>query len=236
MYESLVKTAKSLSAWLIPHRCLACTAIVSGPNQPFCETCHLALPFQPHSCTRCGQALNAEQDYCGRCIQSPVPFDLCFYPFRYESPISDAIHRFKYGDRPQLAKPLGTVLASEIREHGLPLPEILLPVPMHVSRLRKRGFNQSLQLCKQVATELSIPYSNGVLEKSRATPAQVGLSLRERRASIRDSFRISRNFTKKSVAVIDDVITTGSTVEEIAKILKRNGVNYVYIWGLAHTI
>lgn len=226
----------SVSNWLFPHRCLTCATAISGDRLPVCDPCYSELPFQQHCCDQCGQLLNTQQDYCGRCIKSPPPFDLCFCPFRYESPISDHIQQLKYAEQVELAKPLAKLLATEILDNDLPLPEILLPVPIHLKRLRRRGFNQSLEICKHLSRELNIPYTNQLIEKTRDTPAQAGLRRKDRRAIVRNSFRLKENFTKKSVAIIDDVFTTGSTAAEIAKILKRNGVDYVYIWGLAHTI
>lgn len=230
------QTIRALGNWLIPHRCIQCANALPMDSHPCCEQCYAGLPFQHHCCQRCGQVFTAEQDYCGRCLVSPPPFDGCFCPFRYKPPISEQIQRFKYSQRPELAHTLSKLLFTEIRANQLEIPELLIPAPMHISRLRERGYNQALLLTKHLSALLNIPYSNKIIEKHRATPAQAGLSLKHRKKNLRGSFRLRSSIAAKNVVIVDDVFTTGSTATEITKILKRNGVDYIRIWGLAHTV
>ncbi|NND00884.1 MAG: hypothetical protein HKN85_11945 [Gammaproteobacteria bacterium] len=223
-------------SWLIPRRCLTCKSTIKPGSHPLCPICYRSLPFQTNSCRRCGQAFNADQDYCGRCLHAPPPFDACFCPFRYAEPINQQIQRFKYAARPELAKALAVTLYTEIRGIGLEMPDLLIPVPLHIHRLRSRGYNQSWLLVRELARLLDIPCSNRFIKKDRATAAQTLQSLRQRKSNVRGSFSLRRPIPARSVAIVDDVITTGSTVAEIAKILKRNGVDYVQAWGVAHTI
>ena len=222
--------------WLFPQRCQSCHQVLMDRQVSFCQDCYLQLPFQEHCCNQCGQIFTGLNDHCGRCLLSPPDFDACFCPFRYEVPISDQIIRFKYGERPELAKALASLLANEIQANQIPLPELLIPVPLHISRLRKRGFNQSLLLAKELSKTLEIPISNDVIEKHRPTEPQAELSLVQRKANLRNCFRIIQQDLPKHIAIVDDVFTTGTTASEITKILKRNGVDYVQVWGLAHTI
>ena len=226
---------KAIFNWLVPKHCIQCSRVLLA-DSCCCEDCYPDLPFQSHVCCRCGQALNAQLDYCGRCLTKPPAFDVCFCPFQYKPPISDQIQRFKYSQRPEMAYNLAKLLAKEIFSNRLAMPELLIPVPVHISRLRQRGYNQSLLLTRHLSKLLQIPYSNSHIEKHHRTPAQVSQPLKQRKTNVRGCFLLKQPFTAQHVAIIDDVFTTGSTTEEMTKILKKNGVNYVQIWAIAHTI
>lgn len=222
--------------WLIPAQCLACERRVHNNSYPYCNRCVTNLPYHDYACLRCGQAFAALQDYCGRCLLHPPAYDSCFCPFTYNQPIDRHICDFKYSKQPQMAAALAQLLAAELRANNIPMPQLLLPVPIHPSRLRQRGFNQSWLLTRRLARLLRIPCSNHTLQKCKVTPAQAQLPLRARIDNNKGSFCISKGPLPDHVAIVDDVVTTGSTAEEIAKILKRNGVDYVQIWGIAHSI
>ena len=236
MNLQILRPFQSTFNWLIPRRCMACAIAMAGDSQPYCRACYQALPFQTHCCTRCGQTISAQLDYCGRCLLTPPPFDACFCPFRYEGVISEEIQRFKYGDRPELSMGLAQALNLELQAIDIAKPDLLIPVPVHISRLRKRGYNQSLLLTKSLSKLINIPFSNSLIEKHRSTEPQVNQSLRQRQNNVKGSFRMCGETPPRSIAIIDDVFTTGATAAEITKILKRNGVDYVQVWGLAHTI
>ena len=222
--------------WLIPARCIRCEDVLDDPLYPCCPDCYAKLPFEDSACIRCGQILNSMQEYCGRCIARPPSFDVCFCPFRYQGAIAEQIKTFKYGDRPELAKGLARLLATEFEASGLEKPELLIPVPLHINKLRQRGFNQSALLAGHLGKLLGVPYSSKYVHKTRATPPQVEQSMKQRRSNVRGSFQVKRLIPAKKLAIVDDVITTGATAEEITKILKRNGVDYVQVLGLAHTM
>lgn len=222
--------------WLVPHICISCQLNQASTNHPCCEQCYLELPFQPPSCHQCGQTFAARQETCGRCIASPPLYDRCFCPFEYEQPLNQQIRDFKYHQRPELAQSLGQLLVREIIATNQPLPELLIPVPLHLSRLRVRGYNQSLLLAKQIGKALGIAVESKAIIKSRKTAPQAELSMKLRANNLKGSFALKKAIRARSVAIIDDVVTTGSTTSEIAKILKRNGVDYVQVWGIAHTV
>ena len=161
---------------------------------------------------------------------------LVFCPFRYEGAISAQIQGFKYAEKPELAAGLAQALYLELQAIDVAIPDLLIPVPVHISRLRKRGYNQSLLLTKNLSERMNIPFSNSIIEKHRRTDPQVNQKLRQRQSNVKGSFRIRNEITAKSIAIVDDVFTTGSTATEITKILKRNGVDYVQVWGVAHTV
>ena len=221
--------------WLAPHKCFGCKKTINKASA-FCDACYLELPFQSRTCAQCGQILAAETDYCGRCINNPPFYDECFCPFEYQTPIKDLICALKYNDKAEYAKMIGRLLASEVKQNQTSLPDAIIPVPIHISRLRSRGFNQSKLIADQVGKELNIKVLNNVITKTKATPAQAQQSLINRKKALRNCFAMQKKLCAQNVAIIDDVVTTGSTVNEIAKILKKNGVDYIQVWGLAHTL
>jgi len=233
---TLYNMASQALNWLIPKRCLHCSSNLRKQNTHVCETCYPQLPFQDHYCIRCGQNFAADTDYCGHCISSPPSFDKCFCPFKYESSIKELICDFKYREQPELARAVASLLADELMDHGFERPDALIAVPMHIDRLRERGYNQSTLISKHLSRLLGVPMINGALYKSRPTTPQAKLNLKRRQKNLNDSFKLAKIIHVKSVAIIDDVVTTGATAEEIAKILKKNGVDYVQVWGVAHTL
>lgn len=233
------KLRESLSIglnWLLPRPCIKCAAPLSRASHPCCEDCYLGMPFQAPSCQQCGQTMAADQDVCGRCLVTPPAYDACFCPFSYAPPVDHQIRSFKYHDRPELAKILAQLLSREIDNMAIPMPDVLLPVPMHTSRLRKRGYNQSLLLAQELGKILGIDVNRKALIKKHKTTPQADLNLKQRTKNLAGSFALRHPIEAKHVAIVDDVVTTGSTVAEIAKTLKRNGVDYVQIWGIAHTV
>lgn len=227
--------SKSLN-FIFPKVCISCKLPTASKDHPCCDNCYQSLPFQPPSCEQCGQAFAAEQDICGQCLSKPPSYDACFCPFEYQTPISEQIRDFKYHERPEYAQRLAQLLAREIQDNRFELPDLIVPVPLHSSRLRQRGFNQSALLAKRVGKILDVPVNHKSLIKKRKTDPQAHLSLSQRSRNLKRSFSLIKPINAQSVAIVDDVVTTGSTASEIAKILKRNGVDYVQVWGIAHTV
>jgi len=221
--------------WLFPHQCTICKTTSLSKTELFCSACYPTLPFRPSTCHQCGQQIIAGQDYCGPCLTNPPYFDHCFCPFSYSGEIKSLIQDFKYHDKPELAHLLAHLLIKELKDHDIELPELLIPTPSHISRLRSRGYNQSLLLSQKLSVQLAIPMSTDSVIKHKKTHAQANLSTKQRLNNIKNCFQIKHPIQAKSVAIIDDVVTTGATVNEIAKILKKNGVDYIQIWGLSHT-
>ena len=230
--NNLLKTSLN---WLFPQNCAQCQAPNRLEDHPYCQDCYLELPFQHHSCQQCGQRFAAPTDYCGRCITNPPHFDACFCPFQYKGAVKAAIQDFKYYEKPETVKQLAQLFIKELESNGVEHPELLIPTPLHTSRLRARGYNQSLLLTKQLSKQLDIPYNSKAIIKNKKTAPQARLKLKERQRNVKNCFQLSTFINAKNVAIIDDVVTTGSTANEIAKILKKNGVDYVHVWGLAHT-
>lgn len=220
-----------LSFALFPGVCLLC-ACPSRRALDMCAPCAAALPLLTTACERCALPLPAP-GVCGQCLQQPPSFAAALVACHHRQPIDAMIHRLKYGGDLAQAAPLAAVLAQRVRARAAPLPEALVPVPLHWRRLARRGFNQARELARPLGATLGIPVASHLVKRQRATPRQVGLTRAERRRNLTDAFRVCSETLPAHVALIDDVITTGSTLEALATCLTRAGVARVEVWAIA---
>lgn len=207
------------------------------PTLDLCPDCTQDLPHNRNACLRCALPLPAEGsgDICGACLKKPPIQDRTFAPFRYQSPLDHLLGRFKYQGSLSHGRLLGELLARALRASGTPLPELIIPAPMHADRLRERGLNQAAELARRVGEQLDIPWRHDLLLKHRPTETQRGLTRQERRRNLKGSFVCRGPLPWRHVALLDDVITTGATAEEMARTLKRAGVEEISVWAVART-
>lgn len=196
-----------------------------------CRGCSLDLPAIVAACVRCGLPLSRAGLVCAECLRRPPAFSRCFAPFHYQAPISTRIRSLKFaGDLPaagELAAWMWT-----LRPAGA-MPEALLPVPLHWRRLVERGFNQSLELARHLGALAAVPVVSDACVRIAHTAAQSGLDARHRRRNVRGAFRARLGGGLRHIAIVDDVLTTGSTVGELARVLRRQGVQDVEVWAVA---
>lgn len=210
--------------------CLSNTNVVS-----LCRNCLSNMAHLGHCCRICLAPIERQAgNICVPCSES-VPFDQVVALTRYMPPVSDLICRLKYRHHIYLAKILGALLANHIKNNRQTLPELLIVVPLHKQRIRQRGFNQAVEIARTVSTKLGLKTDYRCIEKSKITPLQTTLNSQQRRNNLKGAFRLRHPIYAKSVAVLDDVMTTGATVSAIASLLKRNGVCRVEAWVLART-
>ncbi|MBN1379259.1 MAG: ComF family protein [Gammaproteobacteria bacterium] len=177
-----------------------------------------------------------EKIICGQCLQQPPHFDCLLSPFRYENPVDWLVQRLKYNASLSHVPVLAGLLLDYLQPLIPERPETIVPVPLHVNRLRARGFNQALELARPLARHFSIPIGGELCLRHIDTPQQSALPARQRAKNLRNAFMINQKPTVNSVAIIDDVVTTGATVDALAKLLKRNGVERVQVWSVARTV
>lgn len=226
---------KNLQFQFFPPTCLVCGA----PGKDvldLCTGCRFELPRNNPACGCCGIPLYGDQALiCGQCQQHPPPFKRTLTPFLYEPPMDCLIKLLKFQGQLAAATLLGNLLQEVLIQRTTPLPEAMLPVPLHPSRMAERGFNQALEIARIVSKPMAIPIIANAVKRHRPTPPQVSLDAKARRSNVRGAFRRQQPIQARHIAIVDDVITTGSTVIEVARVLKRAGVEEIEVWALAHT-
>lgn len=223
----LVNSARP-SAGLCP-LCLA-------PARPdkLCSPCESDLPALGSACAFCGVPLPVSGVACGACQKQRPAFDRVQAAFVYRFPVNPMISRFKYQGELVLAWPLIELLAQKLRHDDHPRPDILLPCPIHPRRYRKRGFNQAAVIASRLGAELGIPVDYQLCARPGETPPQAGLGRAARLQNLEGAFMVNGPVPPR-VAIVDDVVTTGATAQQLAKVLKAAGAQDVSVWALART-
>ena len=219
--------------WLCPRRCVLCAS--DARTLDLCPRCITVLPRIMRGCEACGISLSSGR-LCAGCLNRPRRLGQVCIPYRYEPPLSSLILRLKFHRRLEAATPLGGILLERVRTLAMPRPDVILPVPLHPARLRQRGFNQALEIARPLAEGLGVPLAPGLASRRRNTAAQSSLAnAPARRRNVRDAFEVDfkRAAPPEHVAIVDDVVTTGATVTELARALKRAGVYRVDLWSVA---
>lgn len=224
---------KNIQRWLMPAACALCGARC---DQDLCADCDRALPRLGPGCPQCaapvaGIACDAPAP-CGRCQRRPPAYDRVRALYSYALPVDRMILGLKYGRRIDWARVLGERLANRIAASGSDI-DVIIPVPLHRQRLRERGYNQSLELTRPVAARLDRPLVLRGVTRARATAPQTGLSATLRRRNMRNAFDVTRDFDGRRIAMVDDVMTSGATVDAFARCLKRAGAAYIEVWVVA---
>ena len=227
-------TGKALNGALdftIPPRCALC---LQPNDNGFCQRCQPLLPWIDIPCERCGQPVGTPS-ICGECQKKAIRHHRSVIPFRYEDPIASFIHQFKYQDRLSHGSALADMLAMQVMGSDRPLPDALIPVPLHLQRLRSRGFNQAALIAYRLGRQLTIPVDLSLVTRIKATDSQTHLDPMARRRNLRDAFRVNASGKYNSVAIIDDVVTTGATVDAMCTELRSHQHHYIEVWAIAKT-
>ena len=225
---------------LIPQYCVLCHSKLTPQHKDqLCKVCEAALPTIDTCCGQCNTPLSTDSELCGVCLKSERHWDQCYAAYAYQYPISSLIHQLKYQKKLYLVNIFARLIQNRIISHSTELPDFFVPVPIHAKRLTERGFNQSLLLTKKISQQMGIPWRLP-LNKSHHTDSQVYLTRKERQRQLAHSFEQNKQITllelsEKHITIIDDVVTTGTTCTEMAKILKRMGARTVDIWCIART-
>lgn len=221
-----------------PRRCLLCKSL-SYRDIDLCQECEDELPEINPACSRCGAPLDSfnkfEFSNCGNCLNLNLPFDNSFSLFYYEKPVSHLLISLKFRQKLIYAKLLGELMADKIVKYydTNPKPDLIIPVPLHFKRLQERGYNQSLELAKPIAKKLNITIDKFSCSRVKHTKTQSLLSFEDRKTNVRKAFSIVNNISISHVAIIDDILTTGSTVNELSSVLRNVGVEKIDVWTCA---
>lgn len=228
---------------IFPARCVICK---KRDNDLLCEECIKKINFiSPPYCQRCGKKAKGvivENSICGECRTAEPPFCYARAVGEYEGVLKSAIHYFKYKKKKQLKIPFAKIILEYLKNCDIKeifsQIEMIIPVPLHSSRIKERGFNQSELLSVNLGENINIPVVNDVLIRIRATLSQINLNRRERIENVKGAFAVENKekIKDKVILLIDDVYTTGSTVKECAKMLKKNGAKKVIVLTLARGV
>jgi len=231
VYERLA----NLRSWLFPGRCLLCTARLPNRHE-LCDACRESLPWLRAACPRCAAPRDlppvADALPCGRCLSTPPVYERARALYAYAPPVDRLVQGLKYHRRLDWGRVLGNQFADHLAALG-ETADVIVPVPLHRARLRERGYNQSLELARPIARLLKRPLAVQDVRRVRATAPQVGLAHKERRRNVRAAFDTTRDFQGTRVAIVDDILTSGHTVAELARCLRGAGAAEVAVWVLA---
>jgi ComF family protein len=224
---------RGLLELLYPPACLACARVLPA-HAFFCETCDTAVERVPPTCCRtCAEPGAFPSGKCPRCHLHPPPFARAWAPFAHEGPVARVIHRFKYEDHPELARPLGELLAHEARSFLRRAPTLFVALPLHARRFRERRYDQTQLLASALAKATGCRAPVGLLTRARETRRQVGLSEAERSLNVAEAFTASPAVADQSLLLLDDVFTTGATTRAAATALREAGAARVEVLTIA---
>ncbi len=211
---------------LVPMHCQLCEQ-PAKTGYELCENCRDGLPWLVNTCPQCALPhTGGNSGLCGACLSSPPGFDRLVALFRYEGEPRDMVLQMKFANKLASARLMGELLLEALPYH-LDKPDILLPVPLHASRIRHRGYNQSLELARPVAEGWGVRLWPQAARRLKATGKQSRLHARQRVTNIRGAFEVPEDVRGCSVLLLDDVATTGATLDELARSLKKAGAREV---------
>jgi ComF family protein len=223
---------RSIFNRLVPHACLLCGA--SAGAESLCTGCLADLPW--HTQPQCPQcALPTPGGVrCGACLKHPPAFDRTHAALAYAFPLDRMIPRLKYHGQLAVAPALGECLTQVVER--APRPDRLVAMPLHAQRIRERGFNHASEIARVLAQRLGVPLDAASCRRIRDTPPQMGLKHDARRRNVRGAFACSGDVRGQRIALVDDVMTTGTSLDELAKTLRQAGAESVETWVVARTL
>ena len=233
---------KTTIDFIYPRHCFSCDSEIDNEKEIYvCDKCKsLTKTSEENRCARCGIELGSyitmHESGCISCKNLELWFDAVYCVTVYKDVIRKLIHRFKYDRKEALSVPLGNNMIEWSKARGvMSNVDLIVPVPLFWQKRVKRGFNQSGLIAKRLANHYSIPISINNLKRVRNTETQTNLTRNQRIENVKDAFAIKKSsmFSGKNVLLVDDVMTTGVTASECARILKENGTRKVYVLILA---
>lgn len=239
MKNFLKPCASFLEKLILPYHCVMCLEL-SDQRRDVCLKCQAELPASLHACLQCGIALSIQNnhDRCGPCIAHPPHFDDTIVGFNYQIPIDTWLKQFKFHKKGLYARILTEIYAEKInhvlKQRPENKPQMLVPMPLHWRRIAQRGFNQAYIIAQQLSKQTQIP----IIQQSRITrikytQPQSSLDQHARQKNLLNAFHVQNLSNLEHVAIVDDIFTTGNTVNELSKQLKQQGIYRVSIWALA---
>jgi ComF family protein len=212
--------------------CRLCTGHTNSSSL-ICQSCWNDLTSDHAVCKKCGRRLTATR-LCAQCMGKPGFVDNTLTLTSYNFPVTTLLRSLKYKNQLSLAREFGEKLADKILSENISLPDRLIPVPLHPRRLFFRGYNQSLEIARTISSRIAVPLEYKSCKRVRNTLPQFDLKPAERRTNIKGAFSLYGSELSGSIAIVDDIVTTGQTANELAKVLKAAGATKVSLWACAH--
>ena len=229
--KQIINSCININHWLFSSQCILCAAAAKSGND-LCQACLDALPWHTApNCLQCG--LLSNHPICGHCLKEPPDFDITHAALRYEFPLDALMQQYKYGSALQTSHLFAGIMGTH---HTMQNIDVIISMPLHPQRLKERGFNQSLEIAKLLAKQYNIALDYASCTRTKYTPPQASLPLKERTKNIKGAFACSANLAGKRIAIVDDVMTTGASLNELAKTLKKAGAAHVECWVVARTM
>ncbi len=228
---------RTILDFFYPPRCLLCEVALHKEQIALCEGCRSDLVPNHRACRCCGLPLQPDtsEGLCADCLQQRPPFTQLWSPFVYAQPLEWMIQQFKFNAKLSCVPVLSALMLEQMPAQWLKAhrPDALIPMPLHPARQRQRGFNQSELLARPLAQALGIRLDTQCCKRQRNTEHQTGMNAKQRRKNIQDAFHFTPNTAYRHVVIFDDVVTTGSTVSELSRLILKSGVERVDVWSLA---
>lgn len=241
IFHFITKQSTKIIEYLLPAQCLVC--VLPSNNKLICEHCEKKILPQQSHCLHCALPLIQSADYCGQCLTQSNSFNHIHALGDYTKPLSGLIKQLKYQQQLIAGELLASLLLKSIllrySKHQLSQFDFLLAVPLHRKKLRLRGFNQAQIICDHLHQHLNIPILDNDITRVKETIPQEGLSIKKREANLCAAFAYNEtqkwDLVGKNVVIIDDVVTTGATINSLCKLLKKRGANSATVFCICRT-
>ncbi len=246
IFGGVLRGFRKILDFVFPQNCISCEGDIKEAGNFLCSGCRKDIGFirQPF-CVHCGVPADLSYEYpheeflCGVCRQNPYQFDQARSLGFYDTVLRTAIHHFKYRRQMGVLPEIDCLLEKYFEENpGFCQGFTVSPVPLHFNKMKERGFDQAFLIARQVAKVLKLPLEGGLLRRVRATSAQATMTRTERARNIKGAFEVNRPelVAGKNILLVDDVFTTGATVNEASRTLKKNGVAKVHVFTLGRVV
>ena len=213
----------------------SCVLCGIATNQDLCEPCYNHLPQLPDNhCPVCLWPVSTAE-ICGACLTKSPAFTRTIAALRYTFPVDALIHPLKYQTNLAIAPILANLLITRL-ETIERIPDVIIPMPLHPIRLRERGFNQAIEISRYISKQMGIVLLPDSCSRIKHTPPQTGLPWKDRQKNIRKAFSCKIDLSGKHIALVDDVMTTGATLNELSKVLRKQGAAEISNWVIARTL